>query len=95
MRIGVSTVDSDGTLCCELFTDGLESLASISGYSITIIMSKLHDFLMEHEKFPFPHPDELQSAGSTDMSEIEISLLERVESRERSARRQPHSKTLS
>ncbi|KIL54825.1 hypothetical protein M378DRAFT_91869 [Amanita muscaria Koide BX008] len=38
---------------------------------------KLHDFLLEHAKFPFPHPDELLTADATDISEIEIGLLER------------------
>jgi hypothetical protein len=39
-------------------------------------MSKLHDFLLEHAKFPFPHPDEGRSAGTTDISGIEVELLE-------------------
>ena len=34
---------------------------------------KLHDFLVEHAKFPFPHPTE---AGSTDVSQFEVGLLE-------------------
>lgn len=38
---------------------------------------KLHDFLVEHAKFPFPHPDELQTADTTDISEFEAGLLER------------------
>ncbi|KIL63596.1 hypothetical protein M378DRAFT_12032 [Amanita muscaria Koide BX008] len=38
---------------------------------------KLHDFLVEHAKFPFPHPDELQTADTTGISEFEAGLLER------------------
>lgn len=38
-------------------------------------MSKLYDFLVDHAKFPFPRPDELQAAGTTDISEFEIALL--------------------
>ena len=38
-------------------------------------MSKWHDFLVEHAKFPFPHPYELGSVGSTDISEFEAELL--------------------
>lgn len=37
---------------------------------------KLHDFLVEHAKFPFPHPDELKSMGTTDISEFEVGLFE-------------------
>ena len=40
-------------------------------------MSNLHDFLVEHAKFPFPQPEEDQSAGTTDVSHIEVALLER------------------
>jgi hypothetical protein len=39
-------------------------------------MSKLHDFLVEHAKFPFPHLGELQSGDTTDISELEVTLLE-------------------
>jgi hypothetical protein len=39
-------------------------------------MSKLHDFLVEHAKFPFPHLGELQSGDTTDISELEVALLE-------------------
>ncbi|KAM6493291.1 hypothetical protein JOM56_011425 [Amanita muscaria] len=38
---------------------------------------KLQDFLVEHAKFPFPHPDELRTADTTDISEFEAGLLER------------------
>jgi len=41
-------------------------------------MSKWHDFLLEHAKFPFPHPSEDKSIGTTDISQIEVGLLERV-----------------
>jgi hypothetical protein len=40
-------------------------------------MSNLHDFLVEHAKFPFPQPNEGPSAGTTDISLIEVPLLER------------------
>ena len=39
-------------------------------------MSTLHDFLVEHGKFPFPRPDELRSVGSTDIDVFEVGLLE-------------------
>jgi len=38
---------------------------------------KLHDFLVEHAKFPFPRPDECRTAGTTDISAFEVGLLER------------------
>ena len=44
---------------------------------IIITMSNLHDFLMEHAKFPFPQPNEGPSAGTTDVSPIEVHLLKR------------------
>ena len=40
-------------------------------------MSNLHNFLVEHAKFPFPQPNEGPSAGTTDISLIEVPLLER------------------
>ncbi|KAN0102364.1 hypothetical protein V8E52_012018 [Russula decolorans] len=40
-------------------------------------MVKFHDFLVEHAKFPFPLPDELQTCDSTDVSNFEVGLLER------------------
>ena len=39
-------------------------------------MSKLHDFVVEHAKFPFPPPDEGRSVGTTDISELNVNLLE-------------------
>jgi hypothetical protein len=39
-------------------------------------MSNFHDFLVKHAMFPFPEPDEARSIGSTDISEIEVGLLE-------------------
>ena len=39
-------------------------------------MSNLHDFLVEHAMFPSPQPDESLSAGTTDISPIEVPLLE-------------------
>lgn len=38
-------------------------------------MSKWHDFLLEHAKFPFPQPSEHRSIGATDISPIEVGLL--------------------
>jgi hypothetical protein len=38
-------------------------------------MSKLHDFLVEHAKFPFPHPDVSRTPGTTDISDFEVGLL--------------------
>ena len=41
-------------------------------------MSNLHDFLVEHAKFPFPQLKEGPSSASiTDISLIEVPLLER------------------
>jgi hypothetical protein len=41
-------------------------------------MSTFHDFLQEHAKFPFPHPDEDKSIdATTDISKIEAGLLEK------------------
>ena len=36
---------------------------------------KLHDFLVEHAKFPFPLPSEDCSVGTTDISALEVGLL--------------------
>jgi hypothetical protein len=46
---------------------------------IAIIMPNLHDFLVKHAKFPFPHADEHRSVDTTDsdISEFEVGLLER------------------
>ena len=38
---------------------------------------KLHNFLVEHAKFPFPHPNEDRTAGTTDVSQFEVALLQR------------------
>ena len=38
---------------------------------------KLHDFLVEHAMFPFPHPSEDRTAGTTDVSQFEVAMLER------------------
>jgi hypothetical protein len=38
-------------------------------------MAKLHDFLVEHAKFPFPPPDELRSVDTTDISPLEVAVL--------------------
>ncbi|KAK2459466.1 hypothetical protein APHAL10511_008526, partial [Amanita phalloides] len=37
----------------------------------------LHDFLVEHATFPSPQPNEGLSVSSTDISKIEVPLLER------------------
>ena len=37
----------------------------------------MHDFLVEHAKFPFPQPKEGSSSGTTGVSLIEVALLER------------------
>ena len=36
----------------------------------------LHDFLVEHAKFPFPRPDEDRTVNTTDISLLEVGLLE-------------------
>jgi hypothetical protein len=41
-------------------------------------MAKFHDFLVEHARFPFPLPDELQTTDTTDVSDFEVGLLESV-----------------
>lgn len=38
---------------------------------------ELHDFLVEHAMFPFPHPIEDRTAGTTDVSQFEVAMLER------------------
>ena len=38
---------------------------------------KLHDFLVACATFPFPHPNEDQTAGTTNVSQFEVALLER------------------
>jgi hypothetical protein len=40
-------------------------------------MLKLHYFLVEYAKFPFPHPVEHRSADTTDISEVEVGLLKK------------------
>ncbi|KAI0294177.1 hypothetical protein BC826DRAFT_1012766 [Russula brevipes] len=40
-------------------------------------MSKLHDFLVEHAKFPFPPLHEHLAAYTTDISTIDVELLEK------------------
>ena len=40
-------------------------------------MTEFHDFLVEHAMFPFPLPNELQTADITDVSDLEVGLLER------------------
>ena len=40
-------------------------------------MFNMHDFLVEHAKFPSPQPNEGPSAGTTDVSLIEVPLLKR------------------
>jgi hypothetical protein len=39
-------------------------------------MSKLHDFLVEHAKFPFPPLNEHLSSSTTDISALDVDLLE-------------------
>jgi hypothetical protein len=39
-------------------------------------MSTLHDFLVEHAKFPFPPLSEDLSSSTTDISTLEVNLLE-------------------
>ncbi|KAM6496456.1 hypothetical protein JOM56_009162 [Amanita muscaria] len=40
-------------------------------------MSNLHDFLVEHAKFPSPQPDHTRSVNTTDISLIEVASLKR------------------
>lgn len=40
-------------------------------------MSNLHDFLVEHAKFPFPESDHAQNVDTTDISLVEVALLQR------------------
>jgi hypothetical protein len=39
-------------------------------------MSKLHDFLVEHAKFPFPPLNDDPSSSTTDISTLDVNLLE-------------------
>jgi hypothetical protein len=39
-------------------------------------MSKLHNFLVEHAKFPFPLLNEHISLSTTDISTLDVDLLE-------------------
>jgi hypothetical protein len=39
-------------------------------------MSKLHDFLVEHAKLPFPPLNEYLSFNTTDISALDVGLLE-------------------
>src|SRR6266849_1074233 len=41
-------------------------------------MAKFHEFLVERAKFPFPLPDERRTVDTTDISDFEVGLLERV-----------------
>ena len=36
----------------------------------------LHDFLVEHAMFPFPHPNEVQITDTSDISQFEVGMLE-------------------
>ena len=39
-------------------------------------MATFYDFLVEHAKFPFPDPDESHSVDTTDITPVEVGLLE-------------------
>ena len=56
-----------------------KSVCSISHNRSTLLaIMELHDFLVEHAKFPFPHTDGNRRVGTTtDISQFEIGLLER------------------
>jgi hypothetical protein len=49
----------------------------IHGCPPVLAIMKLHDFLVEHAMFPFPQPNEDRSAGTTDVSQFEVAMLER------------------
>ena len=58
------------------------SVRSVTGlFHIVRVLAimKLHDFLVEHAKFPFPLPtsNEDRTVGITDISQLEVGLLER------------------
>ena len=40
-------------------------------------MAKFYDFLVEHAKFPFPLPGEIQTVDTTDISDFDVGLLAR------------------
>jgi hypothetical protein len=42
-----------------------------------LLVMKLHDFLVENAKFPFPHLDRRHFEDTTDISEYEVGLLQR------------------
>jgi hypothetical protein len=70
---GWSKAEAITVTCFKISSDSCAALLSLQ----RCIMSTLHDFLVESAKFPFPTPDEDKSAGSTDISYFEVSLLER------------------
>jgi len=49
----------------------------IEGSQAHPIMTKWREFLVEHAKFPSPHPVEDGSVSTTDVSDVEVGLLER------------------
>ena len=53
------------------------SLAEIAAPQKNNQLVLVHDFLVEHAKFPFPRPDEGQTVNTTDISSLEVGLLER------------------
>ena len=62
------------TVSRELHCIWRESTLSYNG---SLAIMKLHDFLVENAKFPFPHPDEDGSVDTTDVSQFELGMLER------------------
>ena len=44
--------------------------------SPVLAIMKLHDFLVQHAMFPFPHLNEDRTAGTTDISQFEVGMLE-------------------
>jgi hypothetical protein len=73
LGLGVSTICSV-SITPELSSSELEEVL-LSPLSHPC-MSKLHDFLVEHAKFPFPPLDGRLSASTTDISTIEAESLE-------------------
>ncbi len=51
----------------------------IRGLSLNSNHQRPHhdDILVEHAKFPFPHPVEDESFGTTDIPDLEVGLLAR------------------
>jgi hypothetical protein len=72
----VSVLVSNGGCTVENSATNLFVRVSYNRSPVLTIM-KLHDFLVARAMFPFPHPIDDRTAGTTDVSQFEVALLER------------------